>query len=368
MGGASGEEQDKQKIIVTMAKMNPASTTGLINNLFNLKYFNSLKKDQTNIKIFKDSSFESSFNSVQSLNTNLSNIQLFPSIASTPRPVILRSPASAGGALTLGDLKVASRRGRNNKNIKNPKFIAILRAIRSIRLNRDEWRLIRFINLMEKKIRSSPFFCGLAPFAADASPASATPAPLRGSAKKEDTPPSWGGGDTPPATQEEWGGGGALAECVSKGEGVQGINNNIISKNLLLRNTNRYKILKSTLSSILKKKIRSISEVLEDKPIKNYIIYSYLKNCISLIPPHLNGGKTKLSLNKYKGRKYGSFIKYNKIIGYKFNSTFYQSANLNANTIAQAHSPSLAGAQTTPRAAPSSYPPLRGGGAPNAGG
>ena len=52
---------------------------GNINNLFNLKYFNELKKDQTNIKIFKNSSFDSSFNSVQSLNTNLSQLMLIPS-------------------------------------------------------------------------------------------------------------------------------------------------------------------------------------------------------------------------------------------------------------------------------------------------
>jgi hypothetical protein len=61
---------------------------------------------------------------------------------------------------------------------------------------------------------------------------------------------------------------------------------------------------------------------LENKPIKNYVLYSYLKNCI-FTPPHLNVGRTKLSLNKYKGRKFGSFINYNKIIEYKFNSTFY---------------------------------------------
>jgi hypothetical protein len=181
----------------------------------------------------------------------------------------------------------------------------------------------------------------------------------------------------------------------------------------------KYNFLKSTLSSILKKKIRRISEILKDKPIKNNVLYSYLNFCI-FTPPHLNipalyslplalqqkqsrlwlssipsldpfscaattlspkervaaqdkgeggqrdkgvsfiaklqskgeggcfatngetltpstyvaspalngkgleGGRTKLSLNKNKGRKFGSFINYNKIIGYKFNSTFYQ--------------------------------------------
>jgi hypothetical protein len=68
-----------------------------------------------------------------------------------------------------------------------------------------------------------------------------------------------------------------------------------------------------------------MSEILEDKPIKHYGLYSYLNFCI-FSPTHLKGGKTKLSLNKYKGRKLGSFIKYNQIIGYNFNSTtpFYQ--------------------------------------------
>jgi hypothetical protein len=173
--------------------------------------------------------------------------------------------------------------------------------------------------------------------------------------------------------------------------------NNIISKNILLRNM-KYNFLKSILSSILKKKIRRISEILEDKPIKNYVLYSYLKFCIftshlnapthptldtfaSLSPfpkgplgkeapfekkgerdesslpcqrqaggaPAVNpkGGRTKLSLNKYKGRKLGSFINYNKIIGYKFNSTFYQAYPKSLAPKAQLVSPIL------------SLPPLR---------
>jgi len=87
----------------------------------------------------------------------------------------------------------------------------------------------------------------------------------------------------------------------------------------------KFNFLKSTLSTILKKRIRLMSEILEDKPIKHYSLYSYLKFVI-FSPPHLKGGRTKLSLNKYKGRKFGSFIKYNKIISYNFNSKapFYQ--------------------------------------------
>jgi hypothetical protein len=47
-----------------------------------------------------------------------------------------------------------------NKKIKISKCLgsAILRAIRSIRLNRDEWKLIRYIILMEKKIRNNYLF------------------------------------------------------------------------------------------------------------------------------------------------------------------------------------------------------------------
>jgi hypothetical protein len=118
---------------------------GSVNNLFNLKTFNELKKDQTNIKIFKNSSFDSSFNSVQSLNTNLSHL--------IPSPVF--SPATPKEGCSVGSCASLNAksggRSSSTKNIKNPKFSAILRAIRSIRLNRDEWKLIRYINLMEKK-------------------------------------------------------------------------------------------------------------------------------------------------------------------------------------------------------------------------
>jgi len=326
-----------------MAKMNPLAKQG--NNLFNLKSFNSLKKDQTNIKIFKNSSFDSSFNSVQSLNINLSQLLLLSSPAQQQQqhplfreghPFIKGDPGKGGlsrkfknikrAPLCLSDNGVSPllrldngvslahkgvskgvslahkgvSKGVSKGEGKSPKISAILRAIRSIRLNRDEWKLIRYINLMEHK----NFYI----------------------------------------KQREL----SYKKIFSY--------NNIISKNILLRNM-KYNFLKSTLSSILKKKIRSISEVLEDKPIKNYVLYSYLKNCI-FTPPfrfsdpkgpvtHLNvppalagngscGGRTKLSLNKYKGRKFGSFINYNKIIGYKFNSTFYQALPLSLTRLAQA--------------------------------
>jgi len=275
------------------------------NNLFNLKSFNSLKKDQTNLKIFKNSSFDSSFNSVQSLNINLSHIlplhaqqqtqagaepashscEAVAGIGSEGGVGLRAIPANHSSELqgVRGSCYSHSCDGIICKNIKYPKISAILRAIRSIRLNRDEWKLIRYIKLIEKKINTRPSYL--------------SPAPL----------------------EQKLG-------VVNKNFYIKQNNKNftytnIISKNLLLQNM-KYNFLKSTLSSILKKKIRSISEILEDKPIKNYVLYSYLKNCISLgTPPHLNGGRTKLSLNKYKGRKFGSFIYYNKIIGYKFNST-----------------------------------------------
>jgi len=286
------------------------------NNLFNLKSFNSLKKDQTNLKLFKNSSFDSSFNSVQSLNINLSHIlplhaqqqtQAGAEPASHSCEAVAEAVAGIGSEGGVGLRAIPANHSSDLqgvrgscyshscpshscggdgiicKNIKYPKISAILRAIRSIRLNRDEWKLIRYIKLIEKKINTRPSYL--------------SPAPL----------------------EQKLG-------VVNKNFYIKQNNKNftytnIISKNLLLQNM-KYNFLKSTLSSILKKKIRSISEILEDKPIKNYVLYSYLKNCISLgTPPHLNGGRTKLSLNKYKGRKFGSFIYYNKIIDYKFNST-----------------------------------------------
>ena len=334
-----------------------------IKNLFNLKSFNELKKDQTNIKIFKNSSFDSSFNSIQSLNIYLSQLLHLPS--PTLNGGNLKNKAPEIGPLTL-------RKGTSNKNIKISKISAILRAIRSIRLNRDEWKLIRYINLMEKKIRSNPKFACKAStpaqslglfrevkfggdlndpleikqrvISAPSIRGEALSQKIRGKKIKKIklnlekikklaslNPFSNGGGFPNPSTAK------APTPSISgvaqahkyfniKQNNKIFSNNNIISKNILLRNM-KYNFLKSTLSSILKKKIRKISEVLEDKPIKNYVLYSYLKNCISSLrlgtPPHLNGARTKLSLNKYKGKKFGSLFTYNKIIGYKFNSTFY---------------------------------------------
>jgi hypothetical protein len=473
-----------------------ATAAGAINNLFKLKSINSLKKDQTNIKIFKNSSFDSNFNSVQSLNTNLSYLQLPPS----PVPC---APLPTSGSPSLAYGKVAAqgtRRSSNTKNIKNilsirdnpsypplpkarggtsaagavatqevqsplsssspavressnpllnlpPKEAsgctaaegsAILRAIRTIRFNRNEWKLIRFIYLMEKKIRSSPLFASpflqrkvrqqsklysfsllgmerfTNSFATQLKGDSTSyinyyfklkknpkekiykgSFGLRNKAQESQSLPC-----TTLALQPFRGGRCKGVASLKMGRVIKSFYikqnnkifsyNNNINKNILLRNM-KYNFLKSTLSSILKKKIRRISEILEDKPIKNYVLYSYLKFCIftpcsSCVataagathlnvptlskpsPPSPKGrvaaqgttrekgdcitpneplrgsfvasaaeasqvgvatqekgvGRAKLSLNKYKGRKFGSFINYNKIIGYKFNSTFYQ--------------------------------------------
>jgi len=393
------------------------------NNLFNLKSFNELKKDQTNIKIFKNSSFDSSFNSVQSLNTNLSNLE--GRINTQPKGL----PPVGTGAATLATQGLDPKGGVTGGS-------AIIRAIRTIRLNRDEWKLIRYINLMEKKLRScTPFGSPLGlttnstkfkskTFSLPSSPApkgvpfeevqsiyppkaQLDPRVVSSPQVSRETGPLKG--NSLPSTRKSRGA-VVLRETLKRQEtsmvDPKGLPsgqkekksiyikqnnkifsyNNIISKNILLRNM-KYNFLKSTLSSILKKKIRRISEILEDKPIKNYVLYSYLKFCI-FTPPHFNVpalspaqidskrlraservlrdsplvtlgpcvatpfsyfyskfnnkksellrngsveeaaggvlGRAKLSLNKYKGRKFGSFINYNKIIGYKFNSTFYQ--------------------------------------------
>jgi hypothetical protein len=311
-----------------MAKLNPLDSNGQGTNLFNLKSFNQLKKDQTNIKILKNEFFVSNFNSVQSLNANLS---LSKGEEQQPRlsnkKDCLNSPiASRLGEAVLGRNSTLFR--EREKKLRGapfsvscgerslPKINAILRAIRYTRLYKGEWG--RFRSILGKRKQKK------------------------------------GDGATPPLGELSLGGGSYKTYIKLKRPEIY-LNkkniynriftyNNILNKNILLRNM-KYNFLKSTLSSILKKKIRKISEVLEDKPIKNFVLFSYLKNCIFTPPPkdssplirrgqHLNispalaggscGGRTKLSLNKYKGRKFGSFINYNKIIGYKFNSTFYR--------------------------------------------
>jgi hypothetical protein len=333
---------------------------GCGSNLFNLNSFNELKKNQTKIKILKNSSFDSNFNSVQSLNTNLALLRHLPS--SNLNGNIDYLPSSKARVLPTeqGDLLSANATATHNssagiiinKNINKGKISSILRAIRSIRLNRDEWKLIRYIILMEKKIRSNSLFANSPSFYSEggvAAPKTHSDSfrfrlrsdifsklfKQKRNNKKRNLNLFKNKIFASAQKYREL----EVNKYLKKAEFLNAIpldlrtcteevqqqtnkiysKNNIISKNLLLQNM-KYNFIKSTLSSILKKKIRSISEILEDKPIKNYVLYSYLKNCI-FSSTHLNAGRTKLSLNKYKGRKLGSFINYNKIIGYKFNTT-----------------------------------------------
>jgi hypothetical protein len=355
------------------------------NNLFNLKSFNELKKDQTNIKIFKNSSFDSNFNALagvarlQSMvsRTNLSHLPkagaatLLPFWPNANQAVAKESASPKGGRSTNfikgASLSLKKAQGgvlRTPREGSYPKISAILRAIRSIRLNRDEWKLIKNINLYlaqslperqrvlnKKRSRSNPLLgCPThQPLAG-----SLATNPGKGAAKKQSalTLPSASpnkrilshaerilrrvGAVIAPSSSIVSSSNNTFSNSHlirQKSYNKIYTYNNIINKNILLRNM-KYNFLKSTLSSILKKKIRRISEILEDKPIKNYVLYSYLKNCI-FTPPHTTPSskgsnitvalaRSKLSLNKYKGRKFGSFINYNKIIGFNFNSTFYQ--------------------------------------------
>jgi len=300
------------------------------NNLFNFKSFNELKKDQTKIKIFKNSTFDSSFNSVQSLNTNLFHLTHleYKSKGQQSRPLepspFSNNEIEENAAANKSKLKL---RGVGSY----PRFSAILRAIRSIRLNRDEWKLIRFLNKIKKKNNKGAACLGALPLALQ---------------RRGRLSPKERGEETNKILLKK-------LKYKFKVTQRREINynkiftyNNIISKNILLRNM-KFNFLKSTLSTILKKRIRLMSEILEDKPIKHYSLYSYLNFCI-FSPPHLKGGKTKLSLNKYKGRKFGSFIKYNKIISYNFNSTapFYPAITKNLSPFESAVKvPVVSGAQ-----------------------
>jgi hypothetical protein len=321
------------------------------NSLFKFKSLNELKKDQTKIKIFKNSSFDSSFNSVQSLNTNLFHLlhleykskgqQSWPTLplASTSplESVVLGQKGESKGEPTpFSNNEIEENAAANKSKLKlrgvgsYPRFSAILRAIRSIRLNRDEWKLIRYLNkILREKINNKGAAClGALSFGE----------------------PKAGGPQRGEDTNKK-----NLKKLIYKYKEAQKRDryyskiftyNNIISKNILLRNM-KFNFLKSTLSTILKKRIRLMSEILEDKPIKHYSLYSYLNFCI-FSPPHLKGGNTKLSLNKYKGRKFGSFIKYNKIITYNFNSTapFYPAISKNLSPFESAVKvPVISGAQ-----------------------
>jgi hypothetical protein len=321
------------------------------NNLF--KIFNNcaINKDQANKKILKNSSFESSFNSVPS-----------PCFADKGLPALsLPLVATLKGGLLC--------KGEDNKNINNPKFSSILRAIRTICLSRDELKIFRLINIMERKKINNSKFISTAAWAEGKADIGVNNINKVNNIKSvngvdkdiistsigsiitelKETYLNANNTQIPNMPEAEASlynlerqGGKTInlfrtkkklakklkLEQIKKQEAElqtkffslkQNIKiityNNIINNNILLRNRN-YNFLKSTLTNLLKKRIRTISEVLEDKPIKNYILFQYLKNFIF--------AKTKLNINKYC-RKFGTFIHYNKFIGYKFNSTFYSS-------------------------------------------
>jgi hypothetical protein len=383
--------------------------TKQINNLFNLNSFNELKKDQTNINIFKNSSFDSNFNALAGCCFATTRLQSLVGESFGPSTYLSHYP-KAGAATNqssnltgvpqtkrelLPSIRKASSLLSKTKKASNlrqvgldyPKISAILRAIRSIRLNRDEWKLTlallplqgyeqRFASL-RARVKNINLSLALRSTLSRAS-APASPSYLYSQKSPSLRLPSTARlakaseASNNRRLENKKASSLRFSAFLEKEKTLliqqKSCNkiytyNNIISKNLLLRNM-KYNFLKSTLSSWsldqLKKKIRRISEVLYsvEKPIKNYVLFSYLKNCI-FTPPHIappscvrnskltpptrvsapikslplvgsceatTKGRSKLSLNKYKGRKFGSFINYNKIIGFKFNSTFYQAA------------------------------------------
>jgi len=276
-------------------------------NLLNLNALlsNELKKDKTYKNIIncglavtssqqaasfargrKNTTFDSSFNSVQSLNANLPNLK--------------EENKNINGAALL-------RKGLASQ----PKILAILRATGSLRLSRDQWKLVKLIKGILPSLQA------------------------RGWGELSIAPKSLGDEKNQ-----------NFAAVIKKGPDTQFSSNfvtassyykTIINSNLLLRNQGRkYHFIKSTLSAILKKRIKTFSEILVNKPTKNYIIFQYIKNC--LFAPQTSFAISSLAstspspspssaakANKNKGyfassSANGSFLNYNKIINYNFNS------------------------------------------------
>jgi hypothetical protein len=267
-------------------------------NLLNLNalFSNELKKDQ-NIKNIiscgsaarKIATFDSSFNSVQSLNANL--------------PILKEENKNISGAALLS----------------NPKILAILRATGSLRLSRDQWKLVRMIKGIIPSLQARGWGSSIknttkANFLCESE---LSISPLR--SKSLEKNPKFAG--------------------IKKGHNTQlrSYYKTIINSNLLLRNR-KYHFIKSTLSTILKKRIKtfasltSLSEILENKPNKSYINFQYIKNCLFAPQTKISSlASTQGDANKYKGyfassSANGSFLNYNKIISYNFNSNLY-SAN-----------------------------------------
>ncbi len=279
-------------------------------NLLNLNALlsNELKKDKTYKNIIncgaaaigrgrKNTTFDSSFNSVQSLNANLPNL----------KEDLLRYKNINGAAL----LRLASQ----------PKILAILRATGSLRLSRDQWKLVKLIKGILPSLQAIGRVASLS------SIKNTTKANLLCEARGELS-------IAPESLEKNQN----FAAVIKKGSNTQlrSYYKTIINSNLLLRNR-KYHFIKSTLSAILKKRIKTFSEILVNKPTKNYIIFQYIKNC--LFAPQTSFAISSLAstnsaaakANKYKGyfassSANGSFLNYNKIINYKFNSNLYSAS------------------------------------------
>ncbi len=276
----------------------------LLNNLF-LTQNNEIKKDLTNKNILmKNSSFDSSFNSVQSINTNLPYFK------------------------------------KENKNINNHIISAIVRASRSFRVSRDHLRLIRIFKILNlNSLVAASYFVakqsklGLAPQAQTGVDAILANKELSiaqlASLKKfkliiklfSKNFTSCGAAINLAASNLNLANSNLSLPAIAAGQYKKTLNSN-----LLLRNR-KFDLLRSNLAVILKKRIKTFSEIFsaslqqqdtvnnsKNLSYKNYIISQYLQNSIF---------NTKLSLNKYKGsNKVTCFarVNYNKIIGYKFKS------------------------------------------------
>src|SRR6266571_2175041 len=261
----------------------------LLSNLF-LAQNNEIKKDLTNKNILmKNSSFDSSFNSVQSINTNLSYLK------------------------------------KEYNLINNHIILAIVRASRSIRISRDHLRFIRILKFLNLTCYSKAAAASqeeLINTGVDAVLANKELSIAQLASLKKFK---------------------LIIKLFSKNYTASNLNfsnsnlslpkagqyKKILNSNLLLRNR-KFDLLRSNLAVILTKRIKTFSEIFsaaailqqhthtenncKNLPYKNYIISQYLQNYM----------QTKLSLNKYKGcsSKAAARINYNKIIGYKFKNNY----------------------------------------------
>src|SRR6266567_3622905 len=251
----------------------------LLSNLF-LAQNNEIKKDLTNKNILmKNSSFDSSFNSVQSINTNLSYLK------------------------------------KEYNLINNHIILAIVRASRSIRISRDHLRFIRILKFLNLTCYSKAAAASqeeLINTGVDAVLANKELSIAQLASLKKFK---------------------LIIKLFSKNYTASNLNfsnsnlslpkagqyKKILNSNLLLRNR-KFDLLRSNLAVILTKRIKTFSEIFsaaailqqhthtenncKNLPYKNYIISQYLQNYM----------QTKLSLNKYKGcsSKAAANINYNK--------------------------------------------------------